>query len=67
MSKRQLILNKKSFSKFKKTYNIKNKRHDDDQFIKKNMLLNILIKFKFHKNRRNLNFINENNFNYYIF
>ena len=30
---------------------------------KKNTLLNILIKFKFYKNRRDSNFINENDFN----
>ena len=62
MSKRQLISNKEFSSKFKKARDIKNKRRDDDQSIKKNTLLNILIKFKFHKNRRNSNFINENNF-----
>ena len=67
MSKRQLTSDKKFFSKFKKTRNINNKRRDDDQFVNKNTLLNILTKFKFHKNRQDSNFINENDFNQYIF
>ena len=62
MSKRQLTSNEKFFSKFKKIYDINNKRRDDDQFVNKNMLLNILIKFKFYKNRRDSNFISENDF-----
>ena len=62
MSKRQLTLNEKFFLKFKKARNIKNERGDDDQSVKKNILLNILIKFRFHKNRRDSDFINENDF-----
>ena len=67
MSKRQLTSNEKSFSKFKKTRNVKNERRDDGSFINKDTLLNILIKFKFYKNHRNSNFINKNNFDQHIF
>ena len=67
MSKRQLTSDEKSSSKFKKACDINNERRDDDQFINKNTLLNILIKFKFHKNRRNSNFINENDFDQHTF
>ena len=63
MSKRQLTSDEKSFSKFKKVRDINNKRRDDDQLVNKNTLLNILIKFKFHKNRRNSDFISEDDFN----
>ena len=62
MSKRQLTSNEKSFPKFKKAHNIRSERRDDDQSVNKDILLNILIKFKFYKNRRDLNFINEDNF-----
>ena len=67
MSKRQLTSNKEFFSKFKKARDINNKRRDDDQFINKNTLLNILIKFRFYKNRRNSNFISEDNFDQHTF
>ena len=67
LSKRQLISNEKSFSKFKKTRDIKSERRDDNQFVNKNMSLNISIKFEFYKNRRNLNFINENDFDQHTF
>ena len=63
MSKRQLISNEEFFSKFKKARDINSERRDDNQFVNKNTLLNILIKFRFHKNRRNSNFINEDDFN----
>ena len=62
MSKRQLTSNEKFFSKFKKARDINNERRDDNQSVNKNTLLNILIKFRFYKNRRNLNFINEDDF-----
>ena len=67
MSKRQLTSNEKSFSKFKKARNINNERRDDDQSVNKNMLLNILIKFRFHKNRQDSNFINEDDFDQHTF
>ena len=67
MSKRQLTSNEKFFSKFKKIHNINNERRDDDQSVNKNTLLNILIKFKFHKNRRDSDFINENDFDQHTF
>ena len=53
---------KSFFRNVKKARNIKNKRRDDDQSIKKNILLNVLIKFKFYKNCRDSNFISENDF-----
>ena len=67
MSKRQLISNEKFFSKFKKARDINNERRDDDQSVNKNMLLNILIKFKFYKNRRDSDFISEDDFDQYTF
>ena len=67
MLKRQLISNEEFFSKFKKAHDINSERRDDNQSVNKNTLLNILIKFRFHKNCRNSNFINENDFNQHTF
>ena len=63
LSKYKLILNEESISKVKKACEIMSERRNDKQFVNKNILLNILIKYFSIANRSNVDFINEINFN----
>ena len=61
--KYKLILNEEFVSKFTRAREIKNKQRDDEQFINKDISLNVSIKYFNIINRRDANFINKINFN----